>query len=149
MPSSRRRSQPESEQPTFFIDRGLGRRQVPAVFSDAGFNVVLMAELYPGGDDQSVLDDQWIADVSARSWVALTKDVNIVRDHHQALVASTLRVFALDNANITGEEMARRFQVNLNRILQRARKSGPYVDVVHKASVERRWPPTSRSRIFD
>jgi hypothetical protein len=55
----------------------------------------------------------------------------------------TLRVFALDNANIAGEEMARRFKVNLNRILQRARRPGPYVDIVHKDRVERRWPSTA------
>ena len=77
MPSSRRRSQPEPEPPTFFVDRGLGRRQVPAVFVDAGFDVVLMAELYPGGSDQSIPDDRWITDVSAKGWVALTKDANI------------------------------------------------------------------------
>jgi hypothetical protein len=99
-----------------------------------------MAELYPDGLDQSIPDDRWIADVSARGWVALTKDPSIIRDHDRALAASELRVFALDNANITGDEMARRYRVNLHRILQRARKPGPYVDVVHKDRVERRWP---------
>ena len=50
------------------------------------------------------------------------------------------RFFALDNANIAGAEMARRFEVDLHGIVQRARKSDPVVDVVHKARVERRWP---------
>jgi hypothetical protein len=108
-----------------------------------GLEVVLMTELYPNGADQLVGDDLWIADVSARGWVALTKDANIIRAHHEALTASTLRVFALDNANIAGEEMERRCKVNLNRILQRARKPGPYVDIVHKDRVERRWPSTA------
>jgi len=102
-----------------------------------------MAELYSKGSDQIVPDDVWIADVSARGWVALTKDTSVIRHHHEALAASTLRVFALDNASITGDEMARRFQVNLHRILQRVRKLGPYVDVVHKDRVERRWPSTA------
>jgi hypothetical protein len=146
VPSSRRRSQPDSDPPVFFIDRGLGRHHVPGVFVDAGLDVVLMADLYPCGADQSVPDDRWIADVSALGWVALTKDANLTRDHVSALSASTLRVFALDNANITGEEMARRFRVNLQRILQRARKRGPYVDIVHKDRIERRWPPLTRSR---
>jgi hypothetical protein len=66
--------------------------------------------------------------------------VNLIRDHEQALRSSTLRVFALDNANIAGDEMAQRFQVNLHRIVQRTRKPGPFVDVVHKDRVERRWP---------
>jgi hypothetical protein len=126
------------------VDRGLGRRQVPAVFTATGLKVVLMSELYPKGADQLVDDDVWIADVSARGWVALTKDASIIRAHHEALAASTLRAFALDNANITGDEMARRFEVNLNRILQRAAKPGPYVDIVHKDRVERRWPSMAR-----
>lgn len=75
--------------------------------------------------------------------MALTKDVNIIRDHEPALRVSTLRVFALDNANITGDEMARRYETNLHRIVQRARKHGPYVDVVHRDRVERRWPRCS------
>jgi hypothetical protein len=139
MPSGRRRSPPEAP-PTFFVDRGLGRKHVPAVFRDAGFVVVPMAELYPGGADQDVADDRWIADVAARGWVALTKDARIVRDHAAALEASTLRAFALDNANIVGEAMAERFRHNLHRILQRARRPGPFVDVVHKDRLERRWP---------
>lgn len=144
MPSKRRRSQRDDEKLTFFVDRGLGRRLVPAVFREAGYDVVVMADLYPGGADQAVSDDQWIADVSERGWVALTKDANVIRHHRDALSSSTLRVFALDNANVTGEEMARRFETNLNRIVQRARKPGPYVDVVHKNAIERRWPDQSK-----
>lgn len=140
MPSSRRRSPRDHSSLTFFVDRGLGRRLVPDVFRSAGFEVVLMADLYPGGTDQDVPDDQWIADVSTRGWVALTKDANLVRHHRPALEASTVRVFALDNANVSGEEMARRFEANLHRIVQRARKPGPFVDIVHKDRVERRWP---------
>lgn len=107
-----------------------------------------MGDLYPSGTDQFVGDDVWIADVSAHGWVALTKDVSIIRDHRDALAASTLRAFALDNANLTGDEMALRFEVNLHRILQRIRKKGPYVDVVHKDRLERRWPTAPRPSSF-
>lgn len=136
MPSGRRRS-PRDLDLTFFVDRGLGRRFVPAML---GHHVVAMAELYPEDADQRIGDDQWIGDVSARGWVALTKDVNIIRDHQAALRRSTLRVFALSNANIAGEKMATRYRTNIHRIVQRCRKPGPYVDVVHKDRVERRWP---------
>lgn len=140
MPSRRRRSQPDLHHPTFFVDRGLGLRMLPAVFRDAGYEVVPMAHRYPDGADQLVPDDEWIREVSARSWVALTKDVRIVRDHADALAASTIRVFALDNANITGEAMAERYRRHLHRIVQRARKPGPYVYVVHHDRLELRWP---------
>lgn len=62
------------------------------------------------------------------------------RDHADALEASTLRVFALNNANLTGPEMAERYVMNLNRIIQRATKPGPYVYVVTAARLEMRWP---------
>lgn len=104
-----------------------------------------MADHYPDGLDQVVTDDRWIADVAQEGWVALTKDVSIVRDHQAALRATNLRVFALGNANIAGDEMARRFEANLRRIVQRARKPGPFVDVVQRDRVERRWPAPSPS----
>jgi hypothetical protein len=56
MPSGRRRSRPDTDI-TFFVDRGLGKRLVPDVFRLAGFDVVLMADLYRDGADQAVHDD--------------------------------------------------------------------------------------------
>lgn len=130
---------PEPTAPTFFIDRGLGKHHVPAVFAAAGFSVVLMADAFPE-DGQHVTDDAWIRHASDRGWVAITKDTAIVRDHAAALAASTLRVFALPSANLTGPEMAVRYEANIHRIVQRCRKAGPFVDVVRPSRLERRWP---------
>jgi hypothetical protein len=113
---------------------------VSSVFREAGFEVVLMSELYPEGEDQWVGDERWISDVDRLGMVALTKDAAIVRAHGAALAASTLRVFALPNANLTGPAMADRFRIHLHRIVQRARKPGPFVDVLGARRVERRWP---------
>lgn len=140
MASASRPRRREREPLRFFVDRGLGKVHVAAVFQDAGFDVVLMADLYPGGEDQWVSDDRWIAQVGAAGMVALTKDVSIVRAHTTTLEASTLRVFALTNANITGAQMAERYRINLHRIVQRAHRPGPFVDVVCPSTVERRWP---------
>ncbi|HWJ98277.1 MAG TPA: hypothetical protein VNQ33_08965, partial [Acidimicrobiales bacterium] len=84
------------------------------MFADAGFDVIRMADVYPD-DGQFVADDDWIGRASAEGWIALTKDVAIIRDHGEALAASTLRVFALPSANLTGPEMAQRFGTNLHR----------------------------------
>ena len=99
-----------------------------------------MADVYPNGLDQQVADDEWIAEISTRGWIALTKDVAIVRDHAEALAASTLRVFALNNANLSGLQMAARYVDNLPTILARAEEPGPYVYVVTSGGIERRWP---------
>jgi hypothetical protein len=99
-----------------------------------------MAEVYPEGTDQSIDDDVWIARASAENWIALTKDDRIRWRHAAALEASTLRVFALNNASLTGDQMAERFCTHLDRILQRASKPGPYVYVVTASKLELRWP---------
>lgn len=104
-----------------------------------GFAVVRMADAYPA-DGQFVPDDDWLQRASDEAWVALTKDTALVRDHTEALARSTVRVFALPSANLTGPEMAHRFEVNLHRIVRRAAKQGPFVDVVHPDRIERRWP---------
>lgn len=130
MPSSRKR--PDSP-PTFFIDRGLGRRHVADAIRGVGFDVVVMADIFPD-DGQTVGDDEWIEVVSNRAWVALTKDAEIVRAHKAALERSAIRMFALPNANLTGPEMAERFLRNIHRIVQRATKPGPFVDIVSTRS---------------
>ena len=138
MPSGRRRTPPE---PVFFLDRGLGRYTVADAIRSRGFEVIRMFEVYPGGEDQRIGDDEWIARASAENWIALTKDDAIRREHPAALAASRLRVFALNNANLTGEQMAERYLRHLNRITQRAKSPGPYVYVVSAAELELRWPP--------
>jgi hypothetical protein len=135
------RKRPDRPPPTFFLDRGLGRVHVAGAIRSAGFDVVLMADVFES-DGQYVGDDEWISLASDRGWIALTKDVSITRAHTDALRASTLRTFALPNAHLTGVEMAARFEVNLHRIIQRSRKPGPFVDVVFAGRIERRWPLT-------
>ena len=139
MPSGRRRERPEPERPTFFIDRSVGRRDVPNTLLLTGLDVVLMHELYPNGADQWISDDEWIEQVSALGYVALTKDPTILRSHRSALERSTLRLFAIDSAKLTGPQMAERISLHLNRVLQRARKPGPYLYVIHAHSIELRW----------
>ena len=142
MPSGRKKSLPDEDPVVvFFLDRGLGRHLLADMLREAGHVVYPMADVYPDGLDQEVGDDEWIERASAEGWIALTKDLAIIRDHQEALTNSTLRVFALNNANISGAEIVNRFSTNLNRILQRSRQRGPYVYVVTTERIELRWPP--------
>ncbi len=101
-----------------------------------------MADVYPGGADQRIADPVWMLRADQEGWVALTKDHSVVRDHRDVLAETTLRVFAYNNANLTGSEMVDRLDTNFNRILQRAAKPGPYVYVIGRDSLELRWRPT-------
>ena len=79
-----------------------------------------MADVYPNGADQRVPDDEWIERAGREGWIAITKDYSIIRDHADDLKSSRLRVFAFNNASISGDEMASRLDRHFNRILRRA-----------------------------
>lgn len=140
MPSGRRSKRPEPPSPVFFLDRGLGRFLVADAIRQRGYQVLSMADVYTDGEDERVPDDDWILRADDEGWVALTKDYSIIRDHIDTLAQTNLRVFSLNNANLTGLEMAVRFDTHLNRIVQRAGKPGPYLYVVGTQGIERRWP---------
>lgn len=140
MPSGRRHGQPDPEIVTFFLDRALGRVTVADAIRSAGHQALVMAEIYPAGSDQSVGDDEWILKANEEGWIALTKDYSIIRDHVATLSTITLCVFTLNNAQLTGPEMATRIVHNLNRMVQRSRKGGPFIDVITPSRLERRWP---------
>ena len=131
-----------SPPPEFFVDRSLGRRMVPEALRSLGLVVHTMADVYPGGEDERVSDARWIRDADSAGWVALTKDERIIRDaeSQEVLVRSRLRVFAIANQHLTGPEMAAYLTTNIHRIQLRSRKRGPFVDVVYRDRVERRWP---------
>lgn len=139
MPSGRSK-RPEPPSPVFFLDRGLGRYLVADTLQERGFDVLPMADVYPDGEDERIPDDDWIIRADSEGWVALTKDYSIIRDHVDTLAATNLRVFSLNNANLTGPQMAERFDLQLNRIVQQATKPGPYLYVVGSKGLERRWP---------
>ena len=106
-----------------------------------------MADVYPDGADQRIGDPEWIRRADAEGWIALTKDLAIVRDHADVLAETTLRIFAFNNANLTGLELVGRLEANFDRILQRARKPGPYVWVITADGLRRRWPAVSSGEV--
>ena len=141
MPSSRRKPQPEPS-PEFFLDRGLGRYKVPHALADAGLIVHTMASVY-GDDAEEMVDDEvWISDAAAMGWVLLTKDrglryVDVERD---AMTEAGARIFCISRADLTAEVMIKWFLTNKNRILQRARKAGPYIYMIYEDRIEKYWP---------
>lgn len=140
MPSGRAKRLPDPEPVVFFLDRGLGRHVLATVLRDAGHTVLTMAEVYPGGADMEVADPDWIRRADDGGWIALTKDPSIIFDHADVLADTSLRAFAFNNANLTGAVMAERLTAQLNPILQRARKRGPYVYVITADGLDLRWP---------
>lgn len=58
----------------------------------------------------------------------------------EALIAAGVRAFCLTNAQLRSADQTARFVTNLNRILQQARKPGPYIYGVYHSSLRRLWP---------
>jgi hypothetical protein len=134
---------PSASPPEFFIDRSLGRREVPNALREAGAIVHVMADVYGERMGQGLLDEEWLRDAGEQSWVVLMKD-NKIRYRPaelQVVIDHGLRAFCLTNANLRGVEMAERFVENLARIVRIAReKPGPYIYGVYADGVRPLWP---------
>jgi hypothetical protein len=131
-----------AEQPEFFIDRSLGRRVVPDALRECGLVVHTMASVYGEQTGQGLRDDTWLRDVGQRGWIVLMKDDAIRRRpaERDALTEEGVRAFCLTNAQLRGEEQARRFVENRHRILRQARQPGPYIYGVYEGRIQRLWP---------
>lgn len=142
-PSRRQLKQPEH--PEFLVDRSLGRHHLPDALRALGYVVHTLADAYGERRAQQIEDQEWIERAGRENWVVLTKDdrIRYRRAERDAFVAANLRVFCLTTAKLRGEDQAARFVNNINRIVQRAGKPGPYIYGVYEKRLERIWPPRS------
>jgi hypothetical protein len=58
----------------------------------------------------------------------------------EALIAGGVRAFCLTNAQLRGDEQARRFTANLDRLLRQAVRPGPYIYGVYEDRLQLLWP---------
>jgi aryl-alcohol dehydrogenase-like predicted oxidoreductase len=118
----------------FFVDRSLGKSIVEALRSH-GLTVHSLAEVYGEAEAQRLADEVWLRDAGKHDWIVLTKDDAIRRRpaERDALMEAAVRAFCLTTARLRGTEQVDRFVLNRHRILQQARKPGPYIYGVTKA----------------
>lgn len=74
--------------------------------------------------------------------VLTTKDDRIRRrpGERDAFIKAGVKVFCLTTSGLRAEAQAERFVANINRILQRALKPGPYIYGVYEKGLKRIWP---------
>lgn len=99
-----------------------------------------MADVYTDGRDLGLPDPEWIRRADRENWVAISKDSGIPRDHADTLAETTLRLFLIPNANLTGTEIVDRLSRNWVAIVRRASTIGPYAYAIHPRSLVKRWP---------
>lgn len=123
---------------TFFVDRGLGRHQVPNALKAAGETVVCHDDLYA----QDTPDTEWLQAEAAKGSLILTKDPSIGHNPlEKAMVKRTgAMVFALTTANMKGPEMAEALVKARHRMKQFARRhKGPFMAKVDRNGQVRAW----------
>ena len=60
--------------PDLFLDRSLGRIQVPTLLREAGLRLVTLSERYSAPEDEGIADETWLADAGQRGEVVFLKD---------------------------------------------------------------------------
>jgi PIN like domain len=95
-------------EPEFFIDRSLGRRQVPELLRADDWTLVTLAEQYGVPADEGVSDVEWLQLAGERGWIVLMKDERIRYrpSERAALLTHRVRAFCLTSGNLTGQQMA-------------------------------------------
>ncbi|HZJ29611.1 MAG TPA: hypothetical protein VFD37_06455 [Solirubrobacterales bacterium] len=131
----------EIERVTFLADRSLGK-SIAIALREVDLDVRAMDEVYGDRDGQRILDEDWLRDAGRNGWAVLTKDKRIRRREleRDALTEAKVRVFCLTTGKLTGDDQIERFVSNRFRIVQRARKPGPYICGVYRNEVRTIWP---------
>ena len=124
--------------PDLFIDRSLGRIQLPQLLRDAGLRLVTLAERYGIPNDETITDEQWLSDVGDRGEVAFMKDGRVRYNPAEkaAIIRHRVRCFCLSRRDLTADAMTRRFLQNLDRISDACSEPGPFMYAVHENRVE-------------
>lgn len=124
--------------PDLFVDRSLGRLQVPALLRAAGLRLTTLAERYGVPADETIDDERWLTDAGERGEVVFMKDARVRYNAAEkaAIVRHHLRCFCLARRDLGAADMAGRFLDNLKRIERACETPGPFVYAVHAARIE-------------
>ena len=124
---SRKRSAASSDAlpdpPVFYLDRNFGRHRIADALREAGHAVEIHDDHLP----IDAPDEDWIALVARRRWIALTKDKNIrYRSAELAAIREHgARVVVLRAKNATGDQMAAMFVRHAARLVRYAAGHSP------------------------
>jgi len=125
--------------PEFFLDRSLGRRQVPDLLRAAGVRLQTLAEIYGIPADETVQDVDWLARAGDQGWPVLMKDERIRyrAAERQALLVHNVQAFCLSSGNLRAVAMAEIYIRVLPRIIVACQQPGPFLYVTSSAGLRR------------
>ena len=125
--------------PLLFLDRSLGRRQVPELLRAAGLQLQTLSEVYGIPADEGVSDVAWLELAGSQGWPVLMKDERIRyrAAERDALVAHGVRAFCLTSGNLRAGEMAAQFLAAMDQIAVACRQPGPFLYAVSARGLRR------------
>ena len=124
--------------PDVFVDRSLGRIQVPKLLREAGLRLVTLAERFGIPEDEGIRDEEWLARAGDLGEVVFLKDgrVRYNAAEKAAIKRHAVRCFCLSRQDLDAPTMADRFLTNLVAIEAACALSGPFVYAVHQNRIE-------------
>lgn len=125
--------------PDLFLDRSLGRRQVPDLLRAAGLRVHTLAEVYGIPIDESIEDVDWLRDAGEQGWPVLMKDARIRYRpaERAAIVTYGVQAFCLTSGNLRASAMARQYLSVLDDLVTACQQAGPFLYTVSPAGLRR------------
>lgn len=123
----------------FFLDRSLGRRQVPDALRADGWDLITLSDHYGIPTDQSVEDVDWLELAGSNSWPVLMKDEKIRYRpaERAAVIAHDVTAFYLTSGNLSGAQMGKLFVAHRSLIWRLAAEPGPSLFAVSRSGVRK------------
>jgi hypothetical protein len=106
--------------PDLFIDRSLGRIQVPRLLRQAGLRLTTLAERYGIPADEAVTDVTWLTEAGQRGEAVFMKDERVRYNQAEkgAIREHRVRAFYLSRGDLNSIQMTALFLGNLDRIVR-------------------------------
>ncbi len=125
--------------PELFLDRSLGRKQVPDKLRDAGLRLRTLAEVYGIPADQDVEDVDWLARAGREGWAVLMKDERIRYRpaERKALRDHAVMAFCLSSGNLRALDMAELFLRSLRPMTAACGQPGPFLYVITRGGMRK------------
>ena len=127
--------------PEFFVDRSLGRRQVPEALRASGWLIQTHFDVFEGRDE-SVLDIEWLEMCGREGIPVLSKDKRLRyrRDEVAAIRRHGVKAFVLTRGGLRSAEQISRFEHNRDAIFAACSEPGPFLYAVHADRIVRVFP---------
>ncbi len=125
--------------PDLFLDRSLGRIQVPRLLRNEGLRLVTLAEHYGIPADENVMDVEWLELAGRSRRAVFMKDARIRgrTAERNAVTEFAVRCFCITRQDLTAAQMAKRYIEHLPAITDACREPGPFIYAVHQHRIER------------